>query len=157
MEEKQSTFYKDALGKPIFIGDTVKYMGDYYTVEVNPFNHKAVIDNDCGQTDLAPISRQCKVMPDMTDEDIYKEIQYLTHEFYGKYYGKPERVFLGIDLIEVLVDSRKKWELHHYTPDTWVATGLFGPTVMMIMDMEVVPVAEPEHISVGVSCKSPRK
>lgn len=152
MEEQQSTFYKDALGKPIFIGDKVKYEHEYYEVCINPCTHKAVIDNDHGQTDLDPIARQCKVMPNIDDTGIYNIIVKLRNDFYGKYYGEPDKVFLGTDLIEILVDSKQKWEIHHYTADTWTSR-LYGPTVMMVMNMKVIPVAEPEHISVGVSVK----
>ena len=146
--EKKPTPYKDAAGKTVYIGSKVKFAGQYFEVEVNPFNNHLVIDSDTGQTDLIPILDRVKVMPDLDAHDIDDLICQARNSFINEYYTHPTCIFLGQDLVEVLTDDMKLREYKMYIPKEIVPRG--ASTVLTIMGMVIIAVAEDGHVSAGI-------
>ncbi|MEK4824570.1 hypothetical protein NSS71_08425 [Niallia sp. FSL W8-0951] len=53
---------KDKHGIEINVGNKVLFKGNLYDIDVNPFNSRLVIDNDCGQEYLEYVHSECEVV-----------------------------------------------------------------------------------------------
>jgi hypothetical protein len=137
------TGYYDMQGKPINLGDQVK-LGEFtFEVDKNPFNGLYVVDGDTGQDFLANVYKQVRVTPNEVDiHEMMRKVNEIRERFIHHFMRVPNRVYIGANLVEAAVAHLRK--------QYWVDV-IGYPSVYKLMDMEVVPVKEDDHISLGLT------
>lgn len=58
----ERTIINDKNGTAIHVGNQVLFKDELYNVEVNSFNGRLVIDNECGQEYLIDVHTECELV-----------------------------------------------------------------------------------------------
>lgn len=130
------TQFNDIQGKAIYLDDTVQVDGNTFTVTMNDFNGKIIIDGDTGQEELEKICHACEVI--LPASEILSRILTLRSKAIYQFGMNPNVISIGHELLKIV-------ELH------FASQGMAG--IQKMFGMDIQRSTEPRHLAVGFMIK----